>query len=93
MSVQNHTPGVTGLQSASVRAVRLRAISGEMGHRKLARHDNEPGHCRELTFFSCRRMPLLSNHVWLSILSVILGRADASRVPGSYIISKRIEPA
>ena len=52
-------------------------MSAEMGHRKRVRRYDEPGHCHELTFSCYRRMPLLTNHVWRSMLSVSVGRAVA----------------
>ena len=52
-------------------------MSAKRGHRKLVRHYDEPGHCHELTFSCYRRLPLLTNDVWRSMLSVSLGRAVA----------------
>ncbi len=51
------------------------AMSAELGHRKRVRHYDEPGHCHELTFSCYRRMPLLTNDVWRSMLSVSINRA------------------
>jgi len=50
-------------------------MSAKRGHRKLVRHYDEPGHCHELTFSCYRRLPLLANDVWRSMLSVSVGRA------------------
>ena len=52
-------------------------MADEMGHRKRVRHYDEPGHIHELTFSCHRRMPLLTNDVWRSMLSVSVGRAVA----------------
>ena len=50
-------------------------MSIEGGHRKQVRHYTEPGHCHELTFSCYCRMPLLTNDVWRSMLSVGINRA------------------
>jgi putative transposase len=52
-------------------------MPAETGHRKRVRHYDEPGHCHELTFSCYRRMPLLTNDVWRSMLNVSVGRAVA----------------
>jgi REP-associated tyrosine transposase len=70
-------PASTGCLSASVGPVKLRAMSAEMGHRKRVRYCDEPGHRHELTFSCHPRMPLLTNDVWRSSLSVSVGRAVA----------------
>ena len=44
-------------------------------HRKRVRHYDEPGHFHELTFSCYRRMPLLSNNRWRSMLSHSIDRA------------------
>ena len=38
-------------------------------HRKTLRHFDEPGHFHELTFSCYRRLPLLTNDVWRTMLS------------------------
>ena len=85
-------PGATGCLSANVHAVGLQAISAEMAHPKRVRHCHEPGHCHELTFSCCRRMPLLTDHVRRSMPAVSVGRTVAGRVLGSYRTSKWTEP-
>ena len=44
------------------------------GHRKLVRHDHEPGDLHELTFSCYRRMPLLTNDVWRRLLCQSIDR-------------------
>ncbi len=51
----------------------VRTMSPDMGHRKQVRHYDEPGHCHEWTFSCYRRMLLLTNDVWRSMLSVSVG--------------------
>ncbi len=50
-------------------------MSVQAGHRKLVRHYDEPGHCHELTFSCYRRMSLLTNDLWRSMLSTSISRA------------------
>ena len=45
------------------------------GHRKLIRHRHEPGDLHELTFSCYRRLPLLTNKTWRSMLSESVDRA------------------
>jgi putative transposase len=51
-------------------------MTGESGHRKLVKHYEEAGSCRELTFSCYRRQPLLRNEPWLSLLSESIDRAN-----------------
>ena len=44
-------------------------------HRKRVRHYNERGHLHELTFSCYRRMPLLTNDRWRTMLSESIDRA------------------
>jgi len=44
-------------------------------HRKRLRHFNDAGHCHELTFSCYRRLPLLTNDTWRSLLSQSIDRA------------------
>ena len=45
------------------------------GHRKTVRHANEAGHAHLLTFSCYRRMPLLTNDAWRTLLSAPIDRA------------------
>jgi putative transposase len=45
------------------------------GHRKRVKHYHEPGDCHELTFSCYRRLPLLTNDAWRSLLTVSVDRA------------------
>ena len=45
------------------------------GHRKQVRHSHEPGDLHELTFSCYRRMPLLTNDHWRSLLCESIDRA------------------
>jgi len=44
-------------------------------HRKLVKHYDEPGNCRELTFYCYHQRPLLTNHTWRGMLSEAINRA------------------
>jgi REP-associated tyrosine transposase len=48
------------------------------GHRKLVRHDHEPGDLHELTFSCYRRMPLITNDAWRKLLCQSIDRAVES---------------
>lgn len=45
------------------------SMDEKLGHRKLIKHYEEPGHFRELTFSCYQRMPLLTNDSWREMFS------------------------
>lgn len=45
------------------------------GYRKRIKHFHEPGYLHELTFSCYRRMPLLTNDVWRTVLAESITRA------------------
>src|SRR6476619_3600322 len=47
-------------------------------HRKKIRHFHEPGDVHELTFSCYRRLPLLTNNCWRTMLSRSIDRACQS---------------